>query len=44
MRFVRYTQTSLEANFKFSMRTEPSMGINIDLVDKDLYTPSSDRI
>jgi RNA polymerase II-associated factor 1 len=37
LRFVKYTTTSLEKNYKYLLHTEPDMGIPIDLIDPNAY-------
>lgn len=36
-RFVEYKPTSLEKNHKHDLLTEHDLGVNIDLIDPDLY-------
>lgn len=36
-RFINYTPTSLERNYKFEVLTEHDLGVNIDLINRDLY-------
>ncbi len=38
-RFVKYQTTTLEKNYKFTLHTEPDMGIFIDLIDPNTYKP-----
>lgn len=36
-RFIQYNPTSLERNYKFDCHTEHDLGVNIDLINRDLY-------
>jgi RNA polymerase II-associated factor 1 len=36
-RFINYMPTSLERNYKFEVLTEHDLGVNIDLINRDLY-------
>jgi len=36
-RFIEYKPTSLERNYKFEVLTEHDLGVNIDLINRDLY-------
>lgn len=38
-RFIEYNPTSLERNYKYEVLTEHDLGVTIDLINKDLYTP-----
>ena len=38
-RLTRYQTTDLEKNYKFSIHTEPDLGIHIDLIEPEQYEP-----
>ena len=38
-RYVRYKQTSLEKNYRYEVLTEHDLGVTIDLINPDAYTP-----
>lgn len=38
-RFISYKPTTLERNYKYEVLTEHDLGVTIDLIDKDAYTP-----
>lgn len=40
-RYVRYKQTSLEKNYRYEVLTEHDLGVTIDLINPDAYTPQS---
>jgi len=41
LRYIRYSTTSLDKNYKQVLHNEPDLGINIDLIDPQAYrTPS----
>lgn len=39
IRYVRYKQTSLEKNYKYEVLTEHDLGVTIDLINPEAYTP-----
>eukprot|EP01118_Nematostelium_gracile_P013254 TRINITY_DN4987_c0_g4_i1.p1 TRINITY_DN4987_c0_g4~~TRINITY_DN4987_c0_g4_i1.p1 ORF type:complete len:362 (-),score=114.00 TRINITY_DN4987_c0_g4_i1:66-1151(-) len=43
-RFVKYSTTSLEKNFKSVLHTEPDMGIPIDIIDPNAYKIPEGRV
>ena len=43
LRFVKYSSTSLEKNYKHVIHTEPDVGITIDLIDTSVYKPPATR-
>eukprot|EP00960_Hanusia_phi_P054280 762604-Hanusia_phi.AAC.9 len=40
-KLTSYSFTSLEKNFKYSLLTEPNLGIHIDLIEPETYEPPS---
>lgn len=36
-RFIQYNPTSLERNYKYEVLTEHDLGVNIDLINRDIY-------
>lgn len=38
-RYVRYKPTGLEKNYKYEVLTESDLGVTIDLINPDAYTP-----
>lgn len=42
-RFIQYNPTSLERNYRYEVLTEHDLGVTIDLIDRDLYTPVRDK-
>lgn len=40
-RYVRYKQTSLEKNYRYEVLTEHDLGVTIDLINPEAYTPQS---
>nr|XP_045597463.1 RNA polymerase II-associated factor 1 homolog [Procambarus clarkii] len=38
-RYVRYKQTSLEKNYRYEVLTEHDLGVTIDLINPEAYTP-----
>ncbi|KRT82764.1 hypothetical protein AMK59_4051, partial [Oryctes borbonicus] len=36
-RFIQYNPTSLERNYRYEVLTEHDLGVNIDLINKDIY-------
>lgn len=40
-RFIQYNPTSLERNFRYEVLTEHDLGVNIDLINRDLYQTDS---
>ncbi|XP_031333413.1 RNA polymerase II-associated factor 1 homolog [Photinus pyralis] len=36
-RFIQYNPTSLERNYRYEVLTEHDLGVNIDLINKDVY-------
>lgn len=40
-RFIQYNPTSLERNYRYEVLTEHDLGVTIDLIDLDLYTPAA---
>lgn len=37
-RYIEYNPTSLERSYKFEILADHDLGLNIDLVNKDMYT------
>ncbi|XP_018329217.1 RNA polymerase II-associated factor 1 homolog [Agrilus planipennis] len=37
-RFIQYNPTSLERNYRYEVLTEHDLGVNIDLINKDIYS------
>uniref|UniRef100_A0A336MY23 RNA polymerase II-associated factor 1 homolog n=1 Tax=Culicoides sonorensis TaxID=179676 RepID=A0A336MY23_CULSO len=40
-RFIQYNPTSLERNYRYEVLTEHDLGVTIDLINRDLYTPDT---
>eukprot|EP01090_Pellita_catalonica_P014281 TRINITY_DN359_c0_g1_i2.p1 TRINITY_DN359_c0_g1~~TRINITY_DN359_c0_g1_i2.p1 ORF type:complete len:390 (+),score=84.20 TRINITY_DN359_c0_g1_i2:74-1243(+) len=40
MRFVKYTTTSLENSYQHVLHTEPDLGINVNLIDPEVFASS----
>lgn len=40
-RFIQYNPTSLERNYRYEVLTEHDLGVNIDLINKDIYAVES---
>ena len=36
-RFIHYNPTSLERNYKYEVLTEHDLGVEVDLINKDVY-------
>ncbi|XP_017783239.1 PREDICTED: RNA polymerase II-associated factor 1 homolog [Nicrophorus vespilloides] len=41
-RFIQYNPTSLERNYRYDVLTEHDLGVNIDLINKDIYAVDPD--
>lgn len=37
MRYIKYSATFLEQNYKFPLFTEPDLGISVNLIDPEAY-------